>query len=218
MTAGAWPSRAGASTVQLGSASGAKAMTTSARRPMCATHDRSAAERCFISASRPSVRPATSSDLSAIAIRMDITCPLWLPERGRSSARARRARCPRVFRTCREGRSRRCRRSVEENSNDLAQRGFFGDRVRDDRAVKKTSLRSLRWTKPLSSSRFSMARTAEPLSGSGSASQISVTSSGPAHRGYRRSVVRGAGACSASSESCSSGPGRRATFVALLHL
>src|SRR4029079_3719783 len=46
---------------------------------------------------------------------------------------------------------------------------------------------SLRWTKPLSSSRLSIARTAEPLRGSGSASQISAT--GRAPRSERMSTI-----------------------------
>src|SRR4051794_39221740 len=46
---GVLPNRAGVSTFQLGRTNGAKAMMTSASRPICATHERSAAERDFIS-------------------------------------------------------------------------------------------------------------------------------------------------------------------------
>src|SRR5947209_15162178 len=60
------PNRAGASTFQVATASGAMAMITSARSPRYATQDRPAAERAFISCGSTSVRPAITTDLSAI--------------------------------------------------------------------------------------------------------------------------------------------------------
>src|SRR4051812_779991 len=67
-----------------------------------------------------------------------------------------------------------------KNTRTISLNADFFATVSDSTGLKRNPRSdSLRWTKPLSSSRLSIARTAEPLSGSGRASQMSTTASGP---------------------------------------
>ena len=115
---------------------------TSANRPMCATHERSAAERRFISCEQAEREPGDEQRLQRDC---DEDVHYWPP----LALRARAIICSSSsssssFELVGHAEQRACgarRRAVEEHPDDLAQRRLLGDRVRHDRAVEEAALR-----------------------------------------------------------------------------